>query len=253
MPVVALRPACKAEVIVPAGWMPDAWLAFNRQLDQDAMTLPNEATIEKRLADLARLTVSDPRIYWLSLARIAELTLKQAADYADHCEFQAAGDLLVNPRRIDVYRRGQSAPVTKVRHQALSDQFASAIGHEDPVVWLSRETLAHIRKQALLPYFESQLMDSGMLVDGYLEAFSSRMRRVARTFAFLGSWQIGNNAEFNQRMATASPADRKTITDALCRFDLDVFDALGRDVAHLTANPDAGSDFLNDALAVMRG
>ncbi|WP_054696507.1 hypothetical protein [Desulfosarcina cetonica] len=190
MPAAAFPSACKADVITHAAWMPHAWLAFNRQLNQDATALPNEAIIEKRLADLERLTVSDPRIYWLSLARIAELTLKQAADYADHCEFQAAGDLLVNPRRIDIYRHGQLAPVAKGRHQALSDQFASAIGNEDPVAWLSRETLPHIRRQALLPYFEGQLKDSGMLIAGYLASFSSRMRRVASTIAFLGSWQV---------------------------------------------------------------
>lgn len=248
MPATALRLTCKAENIAHAAWMPDAWLTFNRQLNQDAMALPNEALIEKRLADFERLTVSDPRIYWLSLARIAELTLKQAADYADQCEFQAAGDLLVNPRHIDIYRHGQLTPVAKVRHQALSDQFASAIGDEDPVTWLSRETFPHIRRHALLPYFERQLMDSGMLIAGYLASFSSRMRRVASTIAFLGSWQVGNSAEFNQRMATASPADRKAIAEALCRFDLDAFDAMGRDVAHLIINPHASSDFLKDAL-----
>ncbi len=36
--------------------------------------------------------------YWLMVCRISEMALLCAGQYADGCEFSAAGDLLVNPR-----------------------------------------------------------------------------------------------------------------------------------------------------------
>ena len=212
--------------------------------------MPNETLIENCLADLDGLTVSDPRIYWLSLARVAEMALKLAGDYADGCQFQAAGDLLVNPRQVDVYRRGGSTPLTKDRHVALSDQFAAAIGHELPAAWLARETVSAIRQDALLPHLKRQMTDSGMLADDYLASFSSRMCQVADTIAFLSAWQLDDISAYTRRMAEASPVDRQSMVDALCGFDHEIFDALGRDVRTLMLTPGADSRFLNDSYPV---
>ena len=104
------------------------WINFNRKLDDDAGSLPNEASIEKRLDELMKMRIIDLRLFWLTIARIAELALKQAGDYADNCEFQAAGDVLVNPRRIDIYLNGWAEPIVKHRHGALNaSSFAASM------------------------------------------------------------------------------------------------------------------------------
>ncbi|BBO91779.1 hypothetical protein [Desulfosarcina ovata] len=231
-------------------WVSDAWLDFNHQLNRDAAGLPNEAILEKRLAGVERLTIDDPCVYWLTLARIAEMALKQAGDYADQCEFQAAGDLLINPRRVEVYRRGWKTAVVKRRHMALSEQFAAAIGDELPAAWLTRETLTQVCQEALLPHLEKRLSASGVMADTYLNSLTLRMQRVSGTIAFLNAWQIADSLELYGRVTTASRADRDALTAELCRFDYDVFDALGQDIENRVVNPDADSAFLEMTPAV---
>lgn len=209
------------------------WISFNRKLDEEAGTLPNEASLEKRLDELMEIKIADRRIFWLTLARIAELALKLAGDYADTGEFQAAGDLLVNPRRIDVYLRGQSDPVIKHRHGALSDQFAQAIGTEKPVVWLGRETFPHIRTAALLPFLERMLAASGLISPDYLAGLRQRMCKIADTVAFLMAWQIGDSTRLYRRMQAMAPDERANIKARLCNFDRCHFHAMGDDIESL--------------------
>lgn len=162
-----------------------SWIEFNGLLNRDAQSLPNENVIVNRLQMLGSLEGDDPRIFWLTLARINELAIMLAGAYADGCEFQLAGDLLVNPRRIDVYLRGCDQPVAKDRHRSLSEQFTGAIGGENPVEWLCRETFTHIREAALLPHLRELLGAAGVMPDEYLDLVDRRMRQVADTIAFL--------------------------------------------------------------------
>jgi len=221
------------------------WISFNRKLSRDAEFLPNEESIEERLEALRDMEIDDFRIFWLTISRIAELAIKQAGDYADNCEFKAAGDLLVNPRQIDVYRRGCTDPVVKDRHRGLSDQFSQAIGSENPVAWLCRETITHIRKAPLILQLEQLLSTSDMMASRYLKTLTDRMRRVADTIAILNAWQIDNCRELIRRMETGEPADRKMISVNLCCFDLDCFHAMGDDIENIILNTDGSSRFLS--------
>jgi hypothetical protein len=223
----------------------DQWLAFNRQLDRDAIDLPAEAVFEKRLETLHALKVTDWRVFWLSVSRIAELIVKQAGDYADNCEFQAAGDLLVNPRRVDIHVRGTMLPVLKDRHCALSEQFSAAMGNENPTAWLSRETCPLIRKKALLPHLKDMLASSGFMRPNYLSDLEWRMCRIADTISFLSAGRINDMGELIRRLKLADSEDGKTIADNLCRFDHAVFKAMGDDVERLILAGDNGSRFLN--------
>ncbi|MCB2148348.1 MAG: hypothetical protein KQI81_17865 [Deltaproteobacteria bacterium] len=220
------------------------WIGFNRELSHDAIVLPNEASIEERLEALMGMGIEDCRIFWLTVSRIAELAIKQAGDYADNCEFQAAGDLLVNPRRIDIYRRGCTTPVVKDRHRGLSDQFAQAIGSENPVAWLCRETITHIRKAPLIPHLEQLLSTSEMMAPRYLKTLTDRMHRVADTIAFLHAWQVDDCRKLIRRMEIGDPADRKMISLNLCRFDLDYFHAMGDDIENIIVDHAGCSRFL---------
>jgi hypothetical protein len=113
------------------------------------------------------------------------------------------GDLLVNPRRIDVYRRGRATPVGKDRHRGLSQQFAAASGSGNPVAWLSREIIPHIREDALLPYLREMLASCGYISPEYRADLDRRMSRVADTIAFLMSWAVTDSVQLYRRMHDA--------------------------------------------------
>ncbi len=222
----------------------NGWTAFNLILDLDIEELPNETTIEQRLEEIERLRVDDQRIRWLTVCRLAEMALKIAGDYADHCDFQAAGDLLANPRQIDVFQRGLDFPVVKHRHRGLSEQFAVEIGGNDPVVWLMCETQVHIRTKALLPHFRQILATSGHVHPDYIEDLDRRMCRVADTVAFLTSWRITDRHELAARMEVQGPEGRAFVKENLCQFDNSRFREMGEDIISLIASHDAQSRFL---------
>lgn len=221
------------------------WSNLNRRLTKDVQRLPNEAWCEQRLEELMGIEAADPRLFWLTLARLAELALKQAGDYADHCEFQAAGDLLANPRRIEIFVQGRTDPVIKKRHCGLREQFTSAIGREEPATWLSRKTLSHVCEKALIPYLKERLASSGWMHSDYLALLDRRMCRVADTIAFLAAWQIADCRDLAKRMVTAAREDNTLIAANLCRFDLDCFNEMGDDIERIICNADASSRFLD--------
>ncbi|BBO71034.1 hypothetical protein DSCA_49640 [Desulfosarcina alkanivorans] len=226
----------------------DCWTTFNRTLNRDALGLPNEASLAERLDTLLDMEIRDLRVFWLSLARIAELAVKQAGDYADNCEFQAAGDLLVNPRRIDVYLRGWSSPVVKDRHRGLSQQFAAAIGRDNPVAWLSRKTLPHVREEALLPCMKQTLSASGFMNPAYLADLDRRMGRVADTIAFLMAWPVTDSAQLFRRMRDAGPEGQAFIRSKLCRFDAARFNAMGEDIKNIAMGGGCSAQFLSGSM-----
>lgn len=206
------------------------WINFNRKLDADAGSLPNEASIEKRLDELMKMEIVDLRLFWLTIARIAELALKQAGDYADNCEFQVAGDLLVNPRQIDIYLNGWADPIVKHRHSALSVQFAASIGNHNPVVWLSRKTCPRIRTEALLPFLEKMLSSSSFMNPEYLAELEQRLCKVADAIAFLMAWQIEDSTQLYRRIQEAGPDETAYIISSLCHFDNHHFEAMGDEI-----------------------
>jgi hypothetical protein len=224
--------------------IPNPWLTFNRQLRQDATAFPNEALLARRWASLGELDIDDRRIYWLTVARLCELVLKLAGDYADSCEFQAAGDLLVNPRRVIVYRHGCPLPIVKDRHRALSDQFSMAIGEEHPVDWLKRETQVAIRCEALLPRLKGLLWSSDFMTPAYLGSLERRMCRIADTIALVAAWSVRDSGDLLRRMEVATAADRELLTAGLCRFGLDDFHAMDDDIRAIICSRDDGGRYL---------
>ncbi len=216
----------------------ERWLHFNRKLTRDAKSLLNEAAIAYLLATLQRMNIEDSCIYWLSLTRLAELALLQAGVYADSCEFQAAGDLLVNPRRIDIRIRGRSEKVVKDRHRCLSDQLAVMMGDDVPVNWLRRNVRPQIRQEALLPLLKRMMASSGRIHEDYLVDFTRRMGKVAQTIAFLSAWQINDCADLYRRIRAASAQEEAFILSHLCRFDNERFMDMGRAVERIIFSAD---------------
>lgn len=224
---------------------PSDMLAFNQMLNRDARSLLNETIIENRIQQAFQLKIHSQRIFWLTLARITELALYQAGVYADACEFTAAGDLLVNPRRIDVQLKGRRRPAVKHRHTRLSDQFAAAIGRESPARWLAREATPRLTSDAILPWLRRTLASSGAMARHYIKSVDRRMSQVADTLAFLIAWRIEDAVEFHQRMGSMGLHDRVFVESNLCRFDTGRFAAMYLDIEEILFAKKYPTRFLN--------
>ena len=225
--------------------MVSSWLRFNRTLSHDAKGLVSERIIEMRIEEAFRLAIDDIRIFWLTLARITELTVIQAGVYADGCEFQAAGDLLVNPRLVDVFFQSQAMPVAKNRHSGLSTQFETAMKGHDPVAWLAREATTRVKIEALLPTLQQSLSSSGLINPEYLEGLGQRMCRVADTITFLLSWQIADGNDLYRRMRDSGSESQVFILSNLCRFGNDRFEAMGEDIDKMVLKEPISTRFIS--------
>jgi len=202
---------------------------LNRLFDQQVVPCTvNETMIAAFRELLLGLGPSCSACYWLLMARLAELALLCAGHYADCGEIGAAGDLLVNPRRIDIHLRGADRPVAKDRHRGLSEQF-NPLGLPFPAftAWFRQNAISYVVEPALLPDFQARLEASGWLSAPFLSAFRKRMSMIADAMRF----------------ASADPDFDATHQ---CRFTDATYRLLGRDVEHTCSDPTYDSAFLSD-------
>jgi hypothetical protein len=184
--------------------------------------------------------------YWLTYARLFELALLCAGNYADHFEFAAAGDLLVNPRLIMIHFKNGCKPVKKDRHRRLTDQFRYVAGKREAVItWLKQETVPEIVEKPLLPHMQERMAHSGFLSEEYLDLVERRMERIADAIGFLASWHLSESSAFYLRIQCASASEQCFIESNLCRFDKEIFFELGDDLRKLAPAPYQSSRFLN--------
>ena len=105
-----------------------AVLQLNARLEEEAkLSRLNERLLEARLRELDELRLADDRLHWLTFARLTELALYCAGNYADTFQFREAGDLLVNPRLILIIFKGNGRACAKKRHMGISRQLGSRI------------------------------------------------------------------------------------------------------------------------------
>ncbi len=224
----------------------NAILDFNRMMEEKAAVHNlNEEKLIQFLDCLEETSFVHDHFYWLSLARINELVLLCAGNYAESCEFTLTGDLLLNPRRILIHIRGRQQPIVKERHTALTEQFShTALTRGGVVQWLKAQTILETRTEALLPDLLSRLKISGFFHDSYLASIESREKRVADLCAYLACQQFENGADFTEWLRNADPSERDFMKSRLCRFDFSLFDLLGDDIRRMADNPLYESSFL---------
>lgn len=203
----------------------------------------NEGIIEKFLYELEQYGDSSRPEYWLMMARITEITLFCAGAYSDNCEFSAAGDLLVNPRRIVVRLKGEA--VSKKRHGRISEQFKpQGLTKEKFMQWFNRNAVLETERLPLLPYMVQKMKQSGWLQEKHLDRVHNRMRKMANTIGFLSAWSISSAEDLQQRIKQASPELHEFIETNLCRFDMEIYERLGEDIYRLYEDPEYQSPFL---------
>jgi hypothetical protein len=208
-------------------------LHINTRLDRlHRLAGANEATLGQLLMDWETDESTDTPAHWLTLARIAELTLLTAGAYADGCEFQAAGDLLANPAQVRIHLKDRRLPVTKPRHGSISVALQS---HPDPrspfMAWFRDNAILEVTRRALLPDLAEVMVLSNRLAAPYIEHFKSRMGKVADAITFLSAWQIDGADDLHTRLQTSSPDTRDFIETNLCQFSDVYFTELGTLIA----------------------
>ncbi len=205
----------------------------------------NENYIESKINELDEIQNSG-LIYQLTQARITELTLICAGNYADNFEFTAAGDLLVNPRSIRIHIDGVREPVNKKRHLALTDQFnAVAKTHTGIINWLSKNTHPEIIKKPLLPDLCERLKSAGIISVKYLDSVYRRMNKIADVIGFLSAYHLSDSQMFYKKLHSAN-AESDFIRSNLCNFNCDIFFGLGHEILRLIENDNYKSVFIGD-------
>ncbi len=219
---------------------PDASIRrLNNALDKVAVLYEtNEHLIEDWLDELEIQNNEKNPAYWLLLARLNELTLLCAGNYADSCEFSAAGDLLVNPRQILVHFIDPEQTVIKKRHASLSEQFGRKGQSRKCILQrLANHATIETKRPSLLPHLFKKMQNSGRVSGTYLTLADTRMRQIADTIGFLASWQLSDVAELYRRISGSTPEVGAYIESNLCRFKNDLFFAMGNDVRRIVGNP----------------
>ena len=219
---------------------------FNDMLEDvsSAMSL-NEECLEQMVRELEEIGPINAEPYWLTLARLNELTLLCAGNYADNLEFTAAGDLLVNPRCIQVHIKNRIRPVIKKRHSKITDQFRNEANTRGEIIqWLKKETLLEIKKEPLLPYLYESLKNSGYMSREYLLSIDSRMKQIADVIVLLWSLHLSDSHDFHQWLQYTSQSEREFINSRLCNFDMRTFYDLGHDIHRIIRHEGYKSKFL---------
>jgi hypothetical protein len=227
-----------------------AFSDYNASLEGDAAPNKlNEDFIGSKLSELERIEPDCSEIgeiYWLTYARLFELALLCAGNYADHFEFAAAGDLLVNPRLILIHFKSGCSAVKKDRYRKLTEQFRYVAGKREAVVtWLKQETVPEIVAKPLLTHMHEQMSRSDYLSKEYLDLAEHRMERIADAIGFLASWHLAESSAFYLRVQCASPSEQSFIESSLCRFDKEIFYELGDDLRRLAEDPRQKSRFID--------
>ena len=219
---------------------------YNALLEEEShASCLNERFLEQKIGELEKIDSIRKDLYWLTFARLNELTLLCAGNYADAFEFSAAGDFLVNPRLILVHIRNRIEPVVKKRHLKLTDQFRNAADSgKDVTRWLKNETLLEIKKEPLLTYLYERLKKSGCMSQEYLSSIDSRMKKIADVIALLSSLHVPNGQNFHQWLQYMPRSERRFIKSSLCQFDTRTFDDLGHDFYQVIQNAEYESVFL---------
>ncbi|HOP46985.1 MAG TPA: hypothetical protein PK874_04925 [Desulfobacteraceae bacterium] len=219
---------------------------YNRSLEETFSPVNlNEKFLEQKIFELEEISQVRDCLYWLTLARLNELVLFCAGNYADNFEFTHAGDLLVNPRCILVHIKNRNRPVIKKRHSRITDQFKNFGSTKGEVIqWLKNETLLEIKEEPLLPYLFKSLKNSGYMSREYLISIDMRMKKIADVMVFLCSLHFTDSQDPYQCLQYMTQSERRFIKSSLCQFDTRSYYDLGYDIHKMIQHEGYISKFL---------
>ena len=211
----------------------------------------NEQIIENLLQDLETFCTTHQSVYWLAMSRLLELTLICAGHYADNCEFSAAGDLLVNPRKVLIHRKGYPHPLVKHRHRRLTDQLNNKGQCGELAPFQAKNGVrVEVTKPALLPYLSERIERSRQIASWYLNEVQERMKKIADTIGFLSAWSLSRFEVLHHRMQRMSTNTCRFLAGHQCNFGTSYFVNLGREISRISEDPKRNSEFFSSSVAL---
>ncbi|RPH49994.1 MAG: hypothetical protein EHM85_11990 [Desulfobacteraceae bacterium] len=237
--------ALSASAARKSDYFSNSMLDYNLCLDDCVAFDLNENFIESKIDELDEIGNSG-FIYQLTQARITELALICAGNYADNFEFKAAGDLLVNPRCIRIHIDGVKEPVYKKRHLALTDQFSEVAKTQTGIIrWLGKNTHPEITRKPLIPDLYERLKNAGIISEKYLDTVYKRMNKIAGVIGFLSAYNSSEAPILYQRLQSAKE-ESAFIKSNLCNFNFDTFFILDHEILKLIENDNYKSVFIGN-------
>jgi hypothetical protein len=187
----------------------DAIFAINDDLEQTGSPLLLTEKAVERCWSRATQLEGDGTSRWLLLIRLAEAALLCAGNYADNCEFRAAGDLLGNPRERVIRGRCGEPSAIKKRHGRLSEQVGFTRGDQSTLTQrIPAGVILEITRPPLLPLMTRFLKESGRVAPPFIRRLEEGQRRIADALAFMAGWRINDSVEFWRRLKASSPSER---------------------------------------------
>jgi len=237
--------ALSASAARKSDYFSNSMLDYNLCLNDCVTFELNEKYIESKIYELDEIENSG-LIYQLTQARITELTLICAGNYADNFEFTAAGDLLVNPRNIRIHIDGVREPANKKRHLALIDQFNTVAKTQTGIInWLSKNTYPETIKKPLLPDLCERLKSAGIISVKYLDSVYRRMNKIADVIGFLSAYHLSDSQMLYKKLHSLN-AESDFIKSNLCNFNFDTFFILGHEILKSIENDNYKSVFIGN-------
>jgi hypothetical protein len=216
-------------------------IEFNNGLEENAkLSCLNERFLEERMLELDRYVHLRKVAYFQTRARLHELLLLCAANYANNCEFKAVGDLMFNPKLMLVHVTGFRAPIVKARHTPLTDQFADKAETRAGVVeWLKKETTLEIRTKPLIPHSLEILEGSGFISADYLQSARSREVQIADLITYLTCGGFEDRLSLENWIRCASQNDKDLMKSRFIKLDWKTFWELGSSIRFLASEQES--------------
>lgn len=183
-------------------------------------------------------------LYWLSMARIMELALLCAGNYADFGRIREAADLIVNPRHTELHINGIWEPVRVKRYESMTEQFAEyAPAGSNVGAWL-RDNTHLVRVQGpLIPDLYDMLLQSDMFSASYLASLMERIEKVSETMTFVMQGQVVNP---DYPLSGVHPEEIDFVELHLCRYNRDMLKLIDEDVRQMHHDKTYRSRVLKD-------
>ncbi|MCB2189912.1 MAG: hypothetical protein KQI62_00010 [Deltaproteobacteria bacterium] len=202
---------------------------INQQMERQASSgWTDEESLTRLRHQLKQYSGPKGQAFWLTLARLGELALWWTGCLADAGEFQAVGDLLLNPPGKTLYIRNRPTPLRLARHVPISEQVRPlAPAGVNLVQWLKHQTVMVVEAEPLLPALLDDLSRWPHYAPEACRDFQLRLDRVAGVLCQITALNLPQGVSLAEHLARAPQEEAEAIKKHLCRFDLKRFDGLG--------------------------
>ena len=221
-----------------AGTALEDWFKFNYGLEAEGcLSRLNRPFVANSWRGLFRLKAPSDEIFWLAAARVLELALVCAGNYADCCELSAADEMLIGSGRSEVRDRA-------AEHGVGGNTLQRCMLHVEVLGG------GHGSKSAMGPALPplislpKTLFASGCFHRTYLDMVRDRCLAARRTVGYFRSQGLTDHKSLCRALARVAPELREQVQGQGCHFNLECFHRMGFELHQLLQGGRIHSRFL---------